>query len=268
MIRMTEKEYRMHPAISRSELWKLSNSPEKFKYYKDHPQEPTPALLFGQAFHKLALQPRTFNKEFAIIPSIDKQTKEGKLVYQNFVNEAVGKTIITSDMYDLAKEMVKSLKKEPLAVKLLKGRKEVPFFWADELTGEECKCRLDVLNEKFSQPIIVDLKSANSAAPDEFMRSAIKHGYDFQSAMYSEGYYKNKGIKPLFVFIVVEKEPPFAVNIFQADELFIKRGYDIYREFIGIYHDCKTTDNWYGYLGKTGIINNLALPNWLAKEFE
>ena len=265
---MTEKQYRNHPAISRSELWKISESPEKFKFYKVNPQEPTPALLFGQVFHKLALQPRTFNKEFAVMPNIDRRTKDGKEIYQAFIDESQGKTIITADMYDLAKEMCESLKKEPLAVKLLKGKKEVPLFWKDKLTSEECKCRYDVLNENFSQPIIVDLKSANSAANEEFMRSAINHGYDFQAAMYSEGYLQNKGVKPLFVFIVVEKEPPYAVNIFQADELLIKRGYDLFREFMGTYHECKTTDNWYGYLGKSGIINNLALPSWLAKEVE
>ena len=49
---MTEKEYREHPAVSRSELWRISESPEKFKFYRDNPQEPTPTLIFGQLFHR------------------------------------------------------------------------------------------------------------------------------------------------------------------------------------------------------------------------
>ena len=44
---MTELEYRSHPAISRSELWKMHESPEKFKWYKEHPVEPTSELLSG-----------------------------------------------------------------------------------------------------------------------------------------------------------------------------------------------------------------------------
>ena len=100
------------------------------------------------------------------------------------------------------------------------------------------------------------------------MRSAINYGYDFQAAMYSEGVEKNIGQKPLFVFIAVEKEPPYAVNILQADDLLLRRGGDLFREYIGIYHDCKQTDNWYGYLGKFNQINTLALPAWLAKEVE
>ena len=96
------------------------------------------------------------------------------------------------------------------------------------------------------------------------MRSAIKYGYDFQAAMYSEGYEKNYGKKPLFMFIAIEKEAPFSVNILQADEAFVSHGYDVFRELIGTYHDCKTTGNWYGYLGMYEMINNLSLPAWAA----
>ena len=86
--------------------------------------------------------------------------------------------------------------------------------------------------------------------------------------MYSEGVKVNTGKEPLFVFIAIEKKPPYAINILQADKLLIRRGYDIFRELIGIYADCKKTDNWYGYLGKFNQINNLALPAYLAKEVE
>ena len=115
---------------------------------------------------------------------------------------------------------------------------------------------------------MVDLKSTENAETEAFMKSAIKYGYDFQSAMYSKGVEVNKGKKPLFVFIAIEKTAPHAINILQADELFIRRGYDLFREYIGIYHDCKQTNNWYGYLGKFNQINNLALPAYLAKEVE
>ena len=83
--------------------------------------------------------------------------------------------------------------------------------------------------------------------------------------MYSEGYEKNYGKKPLFVFIAIEKEAPFSVNILQADEAFVSHGYDVFRELIGTYHDCKTTGNWYGFLGKYEVINKLDLPPWLSE---
>ena len=265
---MTENEYRQHPAISRSELWRIRESPQKFKYYREHPPEPTPALLFGQVFHKMLLEPVTFCDEFVVAPEVNRRTKDGKQMWEAFVADHEKQTIIPEEMYAKANEMCEAVKREPLAVKLLNGASEVPFFWTDEMTGEACKCRVDVLNTEYSQPIIVDVKSTSDASTEAFIRSAINYGYDFQAAMYSDGVEKNIGKKPLFVFIAVEKEPPYAVNILQADELMLRRGYDLFREYIGIYHDCKQTGNFYGYLGKYNQINNLALPSYLAKEIE
>ena len=141
---MTEKEYRQHPAISRSELWHIRESPQKFKYYKENPPEPTPSLLFGQVFHKILLEPDTFDEEFIIATEVNRRTKEGKQIWANFVSEHENQTIIPVEMCDQAKEMCEAVKKEPLAVKLLNGATEVPFFWTDEMTGEACKCRVDV----------------------------------------------------------------------------------------------------------------------------
>ena len=265
---MTEKEYRQHPAISRSELWHIRESPQKFKYYKENPPEPTQALLFGQVFHKMLLEPDTFNYEFVVAPDANRRTKEGKQMWEDFVSEHENQTIIPAEMFARAKEMCEPVKREPLAVKLLNGAAEVPFFWTDEMTGEDCKCRVDVLNTEYSQPIIVDVKTTSDASTDAFIRSSINYGYDFQAAMYSEGVEKNIGKKPLFVFIAIEKDPPFSVNILQADELMLRRGYDLFREYIGIYHDCKVSGNWYGYLGRLNQINNLALPSYLAKEVQ
>lgn len=265
---MTEKEYRQHPAISRSELFKIKESPEKFRYYKDNPEPPTPALIFGQLFHAMALQPETVKEQFAIAPVIDRRTKAGKDAFAEFEKSSEGKTIVTGEMAQLAAEMCEALMNNTDARKLLEGEKETEFFWIDELTGEECKCRTDVLTQIGDLNIIVDLKTAESAATENFTRDAVKYGYDFQSAMYTTGVEKNTGKKYLFVFVVIEKKPPYAINILQADELFVRRGYDIFRELIGVYHDCKITNQWYGYLGKFNQINSLALPAWLAKEVE
>lgn len=265
---MTEKEYRQHPAISRSQLFKMSESPEKFKYYQEHPEEPTPSLIFGQLFHAMALQPETVWEEFAVAPNVDRRTKAGKEAFAEFQETAENKTVVTADMVEQATAMCEALKKNNFVQKLLKGEKEKPFFWNDDLTGEACKCRIDCLTALGENLIIIDLKSTENAETEAFMKSAIKYGYDFQSAMYSKGVEVNTGKNPMFVFIAVEKKPPYAINILQADELLIRRGYDLFREYIGIYHDCKQTNNWYGYLGKFNQINNLALPAYLAKEIE
>lgn len=46
------------------------------------------------------------------------------------------------------------------------------------------------------------------------------------------------------------------------------RGEDLFREYLGMYHYCKENNNWYGYNGINGDINNLSLPAWLMKDYE
>lgn len=265
---MTEAEYRNHPAVSRSELWRIRESPQKFMWFKQNTPAPTPALLFGQVFHKLVLELDDFGMEFAVGPECDRRTKAGKLEWADFQMESQDKTIVPAEMFRQAEAMRDAVMAVPFAKKLLEGRTEIPFFWRDSFTGEECKCRVDCLNESLSHPIVVDLKSTTDASTEAFTKSAINYGYDFQAAMYSEGVEANIMQKPLFVFIAVEKEPPYAVNILQADELLLRRGENLFRELLGTYHDCKVSGNWYGYLGKHNQINNLALPSWVARNVE
>ena len=269
---MTEREYRQAEGGSRSQLGRLTESPEKFKYYEEHPEEPTPALIFGQLVHKATLEPETLMDEFAVAPNVDRRTKAGKEEYASWLDTVGDKTIVSADDWLKAADMIEAQGRLPFVTRLLEGEHEKPFFWTDELTGELCKVRVDCLTKidqgGKEQPVIVDYKSTTDASTDAFMRQAINLGYDFQASMYCEGVEKAAGEKPLFVFIAQEKAAPYAINIMQADPVFIQRGADRFRELIGIYHDCKESGNWYGYLGKYGVINNLSLPAWLAKEVQ
>ena len=265
---MTEKEYRQSEGISRSELWRLRESPEKFRWFQEHPEPSTPTLVFGAAVHKLLLEPDTFDAEFAVAPECDRRTKDGRDAYSAFLMASDGKNIISLADYEKAAEMAQKALEMPFVKKLLDGEHEKPFYWVDELTGELCKIRVDCISTIGGRPVIVDYKSAADASTDGFTRSVINYGYDFQAGMYCEGVERLTGQKPLFVFVAQEKTAPYAVNILQADDLMVQRGRDIFRELIGIYHECKQTGNWYGYLGAYNVINNLSLPAWLAKEME
>lgn len=265
---MTERDYRQQDGISRTELWRLRESPEKFRYFQEHPEPATPALLFGAAVHKLLLEPETFDEEFAVSPECDRRTKDGKEAYNAFLAASDGKNIISLADYEKAQEMANKALETPFVKKLLNGEHEKPFFWVDDLTGEGCKIRVDCITTIGGKTVIVDYKTTADASTDGFMRHALNFGYDFQAGMYCEGVEKVTGQKPLFVFIAQEKTAPYAVNILQADDLMVKHGYDIFRELIGTYHACKESGVWWGYLGAYNVINNLSLPAWLAKEME
>lgn len=267
---MTEKEYRQSEGISRSELWLLNpdngGTPEKFKWAREHPEKPSAALIFGQVVHKLLLEPEDFFTAFAIPHNYDKRTKECKAAYNAFLDGLKGRQEISLADYEKAVDMTVKARATPFVEKLLDGKHEIPIKWTDEETGELCKIRLDCLTEIGGTPVIVDYKTAADASLDGFTRHSLKYGYDFQSGMYCEGIEKTTGKTPRFVFVVQEKEPPYAVNVVEADELFIQRGKDKMRELFGIYHECKTTGNWYGYMGADPVIETLYLPSWAAKE--
>lgn len=269
---MTEREYRQSEGISRSELWLLNpdngGTPEKFKWAREHPEKPTPTLIFGTLVHCLLLEPDAFNKQFSVWDdAVKKTTKEGKAAYAEFADALMGRQEVSRTMYEQAVEMVLKLRSTPFVGKLLVGEHEMPIKWTDEMTGELCKIRLDCLTEINGELLIVDYKTAADASYEGFKNHAPRYGYHFQAGMYCEGVEVVTGKKPRFVFVVQEKDPPYAVNVFDADEMeFIQKGKDKMRELLGIYHECKITNNWYGYMGVDPVIAELSLPAWAAKE--
>lgn len=268
IIKNTNAEYHASEGIGKSSLFNMSKSPEYFKWRLDNPEEDKQALIFGSAFHKAVLEPDEFDSEFVVYPNCDRRTKEGKSIYKQFLAVADGRDMITDDEWAQICAMREKVLQNPYAVALLKGEIETSYYWTDQITGELCKCRPDITRRFQSTNIVVDLKSCLHADTESFMRDCIKYGYDLQSAMYKEGVDIITGIPHTFVFIAVEKAEPYSVNVLQADDLFIKRGYDLFREYLGLYAECKKTNSWYGYNGFSGYINTLSLPRWLSKDYE
>jgi hypothetical protein len=182
---MTEIEYRSANGINKSALWEIRKSPLHFKWALEHPQEPTPALVFGGACHKFVLEPATFGDEYAVLPQIDRRTKDGKALYMVFVESADGKQVVTSDEMEQIVEMQAALIQNPIVRVLLNGDHEIPMFWTDGRTGEPCKGRLDA---RIADPaVLVDYKTTDDASTESFMRAAVKYGYDVQAAHYLRG---------------------------------------------------------------------------------
>ena len=268
----TNAEYHGYKeAISKSRLANMSVCPAYFKWHEDNPTEPSKDMVLGSAFHKIVLEPETFDKEFMIMPHFDRRTKEGRLGYENLMNKVQGEciTLITKEQYDTICGMRDSIMSNPYARTLINGNIEQSMYWTDELTKVECKCRPDVWRKVADKVVITDLKSTKSVLPNDFMREVVKYHYDLQDAMYTNGASKVLGVPKDnidFVFIAVEKKPPYLLNIVQADTYVIQKGEADFREYIGTYAECKANNDWYGLNGSRGIINTLSLPEYLIKK--
>ena len=227
---MNEREYNAAEGIRRSDLWRMNDSPEKFKYFLDHPIEQTPAMAFGSACHKWVLEGTEFWNEYAVAPNVDGRTKEGKEIKARFAEENAGKNIITNDDFGIMDDMSAALHGCQLADKLIyvKGETEVPFF-----------CDI------------------------------FKMGYYMQAAMYTEGVMRAKKLRkrPGFMFVAQEKKAPYSVNVIEVSEEVMNAGIAKFHELMDKYHQCKVLDQWPGYLNGN-IPNDSYVPTWMENEME
>lgn len=255
---MTNKEYRQTEGISRSELFTiLSKTPMHFLYEQTHPKEDTPSLAFGRATHKAILEPETFSDEFVVAPKVDRRTKDGKETWNKFVEDNAGKEVITEEDFETLQDMKAVIDNDVHASTFLNGIHEQSFFWTDSATGEKCKVRPDCITEVDGKKYLVDYKTTDSCADGAFERSVRKYGYKFQSGMYREGYFQNTFEDVGFVFVAQEKTAPYAVRVYICSDEFLNEGYTQFREAIGIYHECKTTNHYWGYEGPDNEISEL-----------
>lgn len=267
---MTEREYNEAEGIRRSDLWRMEESPEKFRYFLEHSVEQTPAMAFGSACHKAILEPDDWGKEYAAAPVVDRRTKAGKEEWEAFVAANAGKTVVSRDDVETIAEMEKALIACPLAKKLIygKGRNEEPFFWTDHDTGEKCKVKADRIVTYRRRKYIVDYKTTMAADTFHFNSAIFKMGYFMQAAMYTEGMMKAKKMKkrPGFLFVAQEKKPPYSVNVIEVSEEVMNAGLAKFHQLLEKYHACKVADCYPGYVGD--VPNDAFVPTWVEREME
>ena len=136
-----QSEYRAHPAISKSDLFKITKSPLHFKWSMENKEDKTAALIFGSACHKYILERDDFDSEFAVALNVDRRTKVGKEEYAKWLEENEGKDVVSSDDMEKIKAMAEVIDSNKFAKRLLSGEHEKSFFWTDEQTGEEVPAR-------------------------------------------------------------------------------------------------------------------------------
>lgn len=262
---ISNKDYHADTSrISKSGLDLINKSPLHFWDAKLNPArkkiEDTEALLIGRAWHVATLEYSNFNTEFAVSPGFNRRTKEGKEDYEFFAKSVAGKEVIDLDQYQLVMAMREATLANPVAKALLaSGLVENTYTWTDQETGIECKCRPDFLN---NNRLCVDLKSTNDASPEAFGRSANEFRYPVQGAYYSDGLEANGIQLDGFVFIAVEKKPPYAVACYYLDARGFDLGRKLYKTNLRTYAECKATNTWPGY---SDIITPLQLPGWAFK---
>jgi len=255
---ISAEEYHKVSAISNSYLHRLKKIPALAKIE----QEDKDAFLLGRAFHCLLLEGQEmFYSLFAIAPDVDKRTKNGKEDWAAFCAESVGKGILTTEQYESMAGMVKSVTDHPFAAKvLLEGKSEQSVFWTDKTTGMYCKCRPDRVPTG-NHGVILDVKTTRDATQHGFTRSVAAYGYHRQAAFYLDGFNAASENKAdAFIFIAVEKEPPYAVGCYTLSDADIDFGRMQNNELLEKEIWCREHQVWPNYESPNLIEINL--PSW------
>ncbi len=252
----TNAEYHAADGISKSDLDLIHRSPA---HYKAARHEDTPALKFGSAFHCAVLEHDRFNETYTIVEG-DRRTKVVKDAIKDA--EAAGKIILTADDFNALMGMSQAVFKNPICAALLRDSlKEHSVF--GELDDVRVKCRPDGWNVE--KGVLFDLKSTEDASPEGFARTVAKYRYHVQDAFYRHVIASTIGGDAddlSFIFIAVEKKPPFAVALYTLDELAKLQGWVSAREDLRTFREASERDNWPGYSPK---IETLVLPRWAVE---
>ena len=229
---------------------------KQFKYSLTHELvKQTKAMADGTAVHAFFLERDKFNSDFVIKPAdMRLNTKAGK----EWAQEHQSKIIIDSELGNNLYEMEKSFMDSPARLIYDKqGQSELSYFW-DDLGLVKGKCRPDWISNDGN--IVVDIKTTTDASPYGFQKSIANWGYHLQLGWYLRGLQKLGLPAKEFIFIAIEKTPPFSVGVYRANKDMITYANDEINNLVYDIDESLKSDDFPDY---TPEIMDLGLPNWM-----
>ena len=259
--KLSNEEYHGQAALNKSGLVQLAKSPAHFfEWYHAPDEEPTRAMVIGTALHTAVLEPDKYDQSITIAPQVDKRTKAGKAEWTSFQESAKGKIVLTQDEASAIDGMKESVYNNLTAYDLLlEGKPEQSVFFKDPVHNFLCKVRPDWYT---SYKEVVEIKTCLDAGYDGFSRAIANFKYHWQALFYLNGLTAVTGIQhDKFIFIAVEKDPPYAVAVYEATRGMLNTAQKQIAPMLDVYAKCLKTDVWPGYKDE---LQQIELPRWAA----
>ena len=247
--------------LSSTNIRTFKKNRKQFEYSLTHELvKQTKAMADGTAVHSFFLERDSFNADYVTKPAdIKLNTKVGK----EWAQEHQGKIIIDSEFSNNLLEMEKSFMDSP--AKLIydnKGQTELSYFW-DDLVLVRGKCRPDWISDDGN--IVVDVKTTIDASPKGLQKSISNWGYHLQLGWYLRGLRKLGLPAKEFIFIAIEKTPPFCVGVYSADQNMINFAM---KEIDQLMPEIQTAMMSNEFPDYTPEITSIGLPPWMTDKKE
>jgi hypothetical protein len=275
---LDETAYHADEALSASGAKKLlpPSCPAKFRWERDHGQEHKREFDLGRAVHSRVLGiggeievVHKVTRDKQRVPAEDYATKSAQEHRDEI--RATGKTPLLAHELAQVEAMTASVRANRTAAALFDpdrgGRPEVSAFWHDDEFGADRRCRFDWLPPSDGGRLIVpDLKTAMSSEPKTFSKSAFNFGYPVQAVFYEDGARAHQLAEEFaFIFVAVEKTPPYVVTLFQLDSDSLRIGRAKVDQALSVFAECTATGEWPGYSSDIELISP---PAWALYEMD
>lgn len=222
--------------------------------------EPTAAQRFGTLLHRCIFEPDTVKDAFHVRPAGMKFTTKDGAAWQAAHQD---RPIVTDDECEVILHMTAAIHAHPVAGRLLKNATFEQGIFAEDSHGTLRKARLDILPAGGN--ILPDLKTCESAAPDDFEKAIGNFGYYRQGAYYLDACKLAGREFEAFVLIAAEKTPPYAIACYRIEPLAIQFGRLQCERDLAIYRECLASGKWPGY---PETITAISLPPWMQRALE
>ena len=194
------------------------------------------------------------------MPQFNRRTKVGRQEYEAFMNSVSPDSfVMDEEESEILLDMIGAVSNHKKAKNLLRsGRAELSGYWTDEETGILCRCRPDFLIEEEHGVTIVDLKTTRDASIEWFSRDLRRYKYFLQAAYYSDGIEVITKKPTIFIFMAIEKTPPYEIGLYVADETVIECGRAAYKKALKRFKKCNDENRW---PGMTEEFLNISMPH-------
>jgi len=260
--------YAQWPGLRSSYLRQFRRTALHARQERIEPAAPSPALNLGNGIHTAILEPELLEQRYAPPFEGDRRFNVGKAAYAEWQVRHAGKEVLTAKQWDTALRTRDALWRQPWAEALLRGKgsTELCVRWDDVEFGTPCKARIDRFCADFDGiATVCDLKTCEDASFDRFRADIERHAYGLQAAFYLDGLTTLSNHFRQFMWIVLEKSPPYAAALYVADDEVLDEGRRLYRTAIAQHLECERTGVWPGYSLRPRFIGR---PPWARRRTE
>ena len=273
-------DYHRVLGLTKTGIMMLRKSPAHFWHWMSSPpEESSKAMHLGTATHTLVFEPEKWADEITVIPDDapkkpTKAQREAKKPseetlasvawWDNFNASISGRAVISAEEEVQARSMATAVREHKEVFGYLthpSAKAELSIIATERVNGLDiaCKGRCDLVT--MDGTVIVDLKTTEDASAEGFSKSFMSYGYWMQASHYLAIARKSGLPIERFIFVAVEKHPPYSVACYELDAQSLEKANAIRQRLLETLSDCIARNEFPSY--QRGV-TSLTLPPWIS----